>query len=129
MANNKVSMGTLYQTNCDIYKQLPPMPAEEFSRKTLNIGGWFSSRTKRKYFMFLCRELNDYTVFEFIDPNYNAATNEIRDLITSRGLPVLIDYNHEQDAYEVWIKRKGEVHMYMLFPCDDFMIRIQNQED
>lgn len=129
MGKQKINMGTLYQTNCDIYKQLPQMTKEAFETQTLNVAAWFSSRTERKYFMFLCRELNDYTIFEFIDPNYDKAKEELRDLITSRGLPILIDYNHQQDSYEIWIKRNNEVHMYMLFPCDDFIIPISNSEE
>lgn len=118
----KVNVGTLYETNCDIYKALPPMKTEDFDTKTLNIAAWFSSRTDRKYFMFLCKELSDYTIFEFKEPRYEEAKKELRSLITSRGLPVLIDYNHDLDSYEIWVKREDTVHMYMLFPCDDFMI-------
>lgn len=124
MADKKMNMGDLYSFNQTIYKQLPPIPADEYASEVFNMGMWFSSRTDRKDFMFLCRELNDYTIFHFNAPRYDDAKEELKSLITSRGIPVAIDYNHDQDSYEVWVKRGGEVHMYLLFCCDDFMINI-----
>lgn len=125
MADKNITMGNLYDLNKSLYAKLPKMDVNDFQSKILNIGMWFSSRTDRKYFMFLCRELNDYTIFEFKNPNYNQAKEELKGLVLSRGIPVAIDYDHDTDSYEIWVKRGNDCHMYKIFPCDDFMIPIE----
>jgi len=125
MTDKSVNMGNLYDLNKTLYSKMPKMKTEDFQKDVLNIGMWFSSRTERRYFMLLCRELNDYTVFEFKAPKFDVAKEELRSLILSRGIPVGIDYEHSSDTYDVWVKRGKEVYMYKLFPCDDFIIPIE----
>lgn len=132
MGENKATLGTLYDINKSAYAAMPDMDAKAFGSMTTNVGLWFSSRPERKYFMFLCRELNDYTVFHLNGTNYNLAREELIDLIKSRGACVGIEYDHAGDAYDVWVKRpivgengqRVEAFMYKLFPCDDFIIEI-----
>lgn len=120
---SRMSFGTLYDVNKMMYEKMSPMSAEDFQNYMINISLWFS-KNNFQYFMFLCRELSDYTIFNFLSTNYNKGREELIDLITSRGVPMDIEYKHEEDAYDIWVKRAGEVHMYKLFPCNDFIIEV-----
>lgn len=82
---------------------------------------------KHHYFMFLCREKSDYTIFRIAAKEEGKFKRQLTRLAYSRGVPVGINYNEVLNGYEFWIKgtrNKEEVHMYALFNCDDFVIEI-----
>lgn len=115
---------TMYDFNKAVYQNMPPMKPNEFTENMVSISLWFSSKEKAKHFMLLCRELNDYTIFEFDTYNYDDARNKLSALIVSRGNPMDVDYNHDTDTYDIWVKKNGEIYMYKLFDCEDFLIYI-----
>lgn len=127
MAKKTATLGTLYEFNQMAYKQVKPIAPAKASEMIFNIGMWFSSDPTYKYFMLLCRELNDYTIFDFRSYNYSKGEEELSELIHSRGQVLDIQYDHENDNYDIWIKSKqdGEPHMYKLFDCNDFVIPIE----
>lgn len=122
----EANMGTLYDINKVAYAKLDSMPEDKAKEMLTNIGMWFSSKKSFKYFMFLCKELSDYTIFNFESFNYSKGKDELVDLVDSRGTLLDIVYNHNSDGYEIWVRslQDGEVHMYMLFDCNDFIITI-----
>ena len=123
MAGKDIEM-TLYDLNKAMYLQMKPMEAYDFTQQMVNIALWFSSKKDAKYFMLLCKERSDYTVFDFQSYDYDTARNELTAIITNRGMPMDVDYDHDTDTYDIWVKKGGEVYMYKLFDCDDFVIRI-----
>ena len=126
MSENSVgTMGTVYDFNKLAYEKVKG-PEQRKREMLANIGMWFSSDPKFKYFMFLCRELSDYTIFNFESFNYSKAKEELEELIHERGELLDIVYNHNNDTYEIWMRTKSDnqIHMYMLFDCNDFIITI-----
>lgn len=123
MAQN-ADMGNLYDFNKMAYAKMPPIPEDKAAEKLTDIGGWFSA--SGKYFMLLCREIADYTVFNFESYDYEKGKTELEDIVKSRGSLLDIVYNDSANGYEFWVrsKRDNEIHMYMLFGCDDFIITI-----
>ena len=119
------SMGTIYDFNKLAYEKIK-VPEQKKKEMLSNIGMWFSSNPTFKYFMFLCRELSDYTIFNFETFNYSHGKEELESLIHERGELLDIVYNHNNDSYEIWIRTKSdnEIHMYMIFCCNDFVITI-----
>ena len=82
---------------------------------------------KHHYFMFLCREKNDYTIFRIAAKEEGKFKRQLTRLAYSRGVPVNITHNKILNGYEFWIKEPktdGEVFMYALFNCNDFVIEI-----
>lgn len=132
---------TTYEINKMAMAAQPELTDQQFSSHVMNMSLWFSARPNSYYFMFLCRERNDYTIFNFKEPRYEDAKRELKQLILSRGKPVSIDYDHDNDAYEIWVRtqsaqettrpktllgeEKSDIVMYRLFRCDDFIIEIQ----
>ena len=125
---------TLYQINKMAYQQVPKMNELQFNQMMNNISLWFSSKEKSRYFMLLSKELSDYTIFHLNTYDYSKAREELVELVNSRGIPVDIQYDHDTDTYDIWVRRISvdpttskptmDVVMYKMFECDDFIIEI-----
>lgn len=121
-----VSLGSLYDMNRYFYSTVPDMDAKKRDEMIMNISMWFSSKPGNKFFMMLCRELNDYTILYFEHPNYSKGKTELEELLRSRGTVKDIYYNHDTDTYDFWLLSSldGQIQMYKIFMCDDFVIQI-----
>lgn len=131
--SKKTNFGNLYEFNKMAYNKVSAIPADKAEEKFSEIETWFSatfgtvnkfSGTMTHYQMLLCRELSDYTVFTQLSSNAEAAKLDLQDVISGRGTLLDIVYNSDMNTYEIWIRTKqdGEVHMYMLFRCDGFVL-------
>lgn len=129
----KTSLGNLYEFNKIAYNKIAAIPANKAEEKFKEIETWFgatygtpneSSGSETHYQMLLCRELSDYTVFAQTSANSEEGKKALQDVVSGRGVLLDIVYNSDMNAYEIWIRAKqdNEVHMYMLFRCDDFII-------
>ena len=132
----KIEVGSLYELNQNIVAQLPPQPQEHIQEQLFKIKDWFS-KSNGKYFMLLCKEKADYTLFnfngkeitdifpEFIDKMSIKAVKELEVCIKNRGILMAINKATE-NAWEIWIKdiKNKEVHMYMLFECGSMVIEV-----
>ena len=120
------NLGSLYDMNRYFYSQMPDMDEKKKEELIMNIAMWFSSKPTNKFFMMLCRELNDYTIFHFEHPNYSKGKTELEELLKSRGQVKDIYYNHDTDTYDFWLLSSldGQIQMYKIFMCDDFIIQI-----
>lgn len=127
MAKN-LEMGNLYDFNKIAYTKMPSIPADRAKEKFQDISAWFAAKPSNKYFMLLCKELADYTVFNLSKgaDSTVAAIQELKDLTKHRGTLLDISYNENFNSYEFWVRAKqdGEVHMYLLFECNDFIIEV-----
>lgn len=123
---NGATLGSLYDMNRYFYGQSPDMDPKKRDEMIMNISMWFSSKPGNKFFMMLCRELNDYTIFYFEHPNYSKGKTELEELLKSRGIIKDIYYNHDTDTYDFWLLSAldGQIQMYKIFMCDDFIIQI-----
>ena len=121
----EVEIDTLYGINKQLYKKINPNKNNiNMQLNALEI--WFSALLNNKYFMLLCRERNDYTIFH-IKSDYKKAISELREVLESRGTILDMVYSEEFKLYECWIKdyEDEEVFMYAFFPCDDWVINIE----
>lgn len=116
----EITMGSLYEMNQQLVKKLPVLEGIKKDTALSSIGSWFSSHYKNHYYMLLCKEKSDYTVFYIPESNYLKAISEIQEVLESRGKIIAIDYVHGADAYECWVRDPEDldVHMYMLFDYD-----------
>lgn len=134
--DKKIEVASLYDLNKQVISQLPEMPQEQIQEQLIQIQKWFSN-SKGKYFMLLCREKPDYTLFnfngkeipdifpEFINKMSKHAIKELEICIKNRGILMSIN-KAGGDAWEIWIKDffNKEIHMYMLFECDQMVIEV-----
>lgn len=124
MGEYNVTMGTLYEANQQIMSQLPPMEDYKISLKLADAGVWASAQKDFKYFMLLDRYRADYTVFNFESTNLHKFSTELKGLLQERGNILSIDFNNDADYYEMWVDIEGTANMFVLFPCNSFVITI-----
>ena len=79
-----------------------------------------------KYFMLLCKDRSDYTIFNMLEDNFNMneLKEALKDCIVNRGEAYDIHYEKDTDAYEIWLKIDDEFFAYYLFPYDIGVIEI-----
>lgn len=123
MAN--VEMGTLYELNKQIMAQLPPQDKDTMNHNWTVIGDWFG-RDQNRWFMLMCKERSDFTLFHITDNNFSKAIQELKEVLEGRGQILAVQYQHGEDAFEIWVKSKKEkeVFMFMLFSAGWMVIEV-----
>lgn len=122
----QVEVDTLYGVNKQLYAKVTP--SKKQIDKQLEELKTFISYSSNTYWMLLCREKNDYTVFNIVESaKYEKMINELKEVLEGRGTIIDVRYSTTSGFYECWIKEKGtaEVFMYALFPCDSWVINIE----
>lgn len=124
--NDKISV-TLsnYEIQRQLYLKAEKPTDKEMNKKITSVGAWFSTHMECDYYMLLCKELSDYTVFHFNNMNYEKGMKELEEVLESRGIVKDIRYNANSDAYECWIEKDGEVHMYLFFAYDWGIVEVE----
>lgn len=125
-----IEIGNLYELNKEAMKKVKPIDFAGLTTGKKVIKAMFAEKISR-YFMMLCREKADYTVFEIPDMTYaGEMAQECIDCLKNRGTILSIEReNPEVSAIEFWIRGlDNENYMYMLFPCDAMIVTPFNKE-
>ena len=123
----EIEAGNVFELNKQIRRKSSPMESEKLNEAITNLAGWCSFRCNARYYMLLCKERSDYTIFRLKNFNYDQAGQEVKEVLESRGQIIGVDYLHGFDAYECWVKdpETDEPFMYMFFVCDDFIVEVE----
>lgn len=119
-----LGIGNLYDYNKNRVRLLSTLSKSKVNDAIEDLSTYISL-TENKYYMLLCRERNDYTIFktnQTISGNHHNATIAVDEIICSRGTLKEVTKDEEQNTYEFWIQNNDEVYMYLFFPCDIFVI-------
>ena len=113
----------LYDLNKQIMNTRDPLTSEEVKNEMAGIAAWFSYETD-KYFMLLCHERRDYTLFNFLGAGKKIyeGSLDLRETLECRGL--ILDIAYEKGVYSIWMRIDGESHLYHLFPYDLGVVEI-----
>lgn len=120
---SNVEMGTVY----DLNKQLVQSTEKVISPYKLNekkkLIKTFVRECKDNYFMLLCNERKDYTIFNCISDKTEDKLNELANVfvdecLINRGQIKGIDLTEHKDAIEVWLSIDDEAFCYYFFPYD-----------
>jgi hypothetical protein len=125
-ADSECSIGTLYDMNKEIIKQEGKLSKSKIRDKFKKMKTWLVNKQfDTQYFMLLCRERYDYTVFNTKEKDFDTMTKEIQAILENRsGIFHSIDETKNKDAYELWVNIDGEMFMYYLFPYDWGVIEV-----
>ena len=97
--NKEIDLGiTLYDVNKDLMAKENPLDPIDFNKKIKEVS---ETIAKKEYWMLLCNERKDYSVFKI--ENINNITKELTETITNRGQVISID-KQEDGNYEIWIR-------------------------
>ena len=117
---------TLYDVQKEMYKQVPPLDAIMVTKNIEEISQKMND--SYKYGLLLCRELNDYTIFDLTNKDNNEAQEKIKNELLlsfqSRGEIMDMMDGSDEDSWHIWVKQNDEYYMYLLFKCDDWVINI-----
>lgn len=118
---SEVSLGSMYDLNKNLMQQEKALSPVKITNKIKELIPYFS---KGKYFMLLCHERRDYTIFQVKNDTYQSpilAAKELKDCLKNRGEILAID-PAEGGAYEIWIRNLEGCFAYYLFPYDEAVI-------
>ena len=124
----EVAIGSLYEANQLIMKDETPFSKAEIIAAMEQIAIWVhDNAASEKYYMMLCKELSDYTVFDLNEkgntPHYcNTMAADVIDCIQNRGTLLSIEATEDNKAWEIWIKMIDGTHAYYLFPYTSAVI-------
>lgn len=118
----------LYDLNKQIFKGVKEMTNEAKEKGKKEVIEFVKSQSLKniKYWMLLCREKADYTLFDFIrKDNLDFFGSEFMETIENRGKIKSIEKdNYAGTHIEIWIDVDGEDHCYMFFPYNEGVIQI-----
>lgn len=114
-----IGLGNMYDVNKNLMKNEPILSKSKIREKITQIA---ADTPHNSYYMLLCRELTDYTVFIYNDDvdEFKAA---MRDCIINRGFCKGID-KQEDGTWEIWIQADKESlpNAYYFFNCNQCII-------
>ena len=127
----EINGGNFYDINKQLILQNEkPLTKDQIEEAKELISNYFKSH-KEQYFMLLCHEQRDYTIFNFThpDPKFPSdlrdAKEEVILCLNNRGTIVSIEpADKNNSAIEIWIEEGGEAYCYYLFPYDEGVIEI-----
>lgn len=122
----QVTLGTLYDVNKQIVAQEPEISVEKMVEAQKSLYNWIFA-SKHNYYMLLCHELRDYTLFN-LDATSEKRTNKateaagnILECMTNRGQLISVEFQSD-GAYELWLRNDEGCFAYYLFPYDNAVL-------
>lgn len=117
MAEAKI---TMYDAAKQLAANEDPMDPIIFIRKTNEIA---KDMLNKEYWMLLCRERNDYSIFLTTDATKKSIAKELIPTLSNRGQVLLMD-KQPDGAFEIWIRdyKTKENFAYYLFDYSNAII-------
>ena len=122
---------TLYDINKQMVGKLPPIDIadEEIAKRYNKAFNDFIEKIQNKYYMFLCRELNYFTLFHKNPDNDETFNDVIIEIINNYGTWITWEWaDEEHTTLEYWakvkIQGKEEVCCFMLFGYDNGVVEV-----
>ena len=123
-----VDMGlNVYEFNKNIMKQLPVMEEDGINNVKQELRNYLENTPAEQYLMMLCKEKNDYTLFNFYDTWDDAQfADDVIECFDNRGLGIVnAEIIDNGVAIELWVKEPGQMEdadLYYIFPADEMVI-------
>lgn len=126
----EVNLGTLYDFNKEAMKKEKSLDLIQFNHLTKEIVEDMVDKLYfgEQYWMLLCHERRDYTLFNIIAVSDNTTIEEeLRPTLHNRGLILSIE-KQKDGAWEIWIRdpETEENFAYYLFQYDSGVIEIND---
>lgn len=122
----ELNLGTLYDFNKEAMKNEKPLDLIQFNVQTKEVCVEMQER-EAQYWMLLCHERRDYTVFNIIAcSDVKDIEVELRPTLLNRGTIISIE-KQPDEVWEIWIRDEdGDNFVYYLFPYDIGVIEVNN---
>ena len=129
-ATSEVTLGNLYDINKQLMERAPDITDAELQLAKGHLRTWLANNFTQKYFMLLCHELRDYTIFNLDKTNTWAAAHyeniqfacsDIIECMTNRGTILSIE-DQPDNTWEFWIRNSEGCFVYYLFPYGEAVL-------
>lgn len=123
---SNITLGTAYEINKNLVEKYEKeLTIKELQNKKTEIIN-FIQETEGQYYMLLCNDKKDYTIFNILNKNnIKEMTNILVDeCLTNRGIIKGIDLTKDKCAIEIWLSIENEAFCYYFFKYDDAVIEI-----
>ena len=119
----EIQSQTLYELNQQLMANEKKISGLDLISKRKSLEMFFKN-SSAEYFMMLCKERSDYTLFHLHDEkSYIKSAEEVIECMKERGTILAIDRTQDSLAYEIWIRFENEVNScYYLFEYDKGVI-------
>ena len=123
---SNITLGTAYEINKNLVEKYEKeLTTKELQNKKTEIIN-FIQETKGQYYMLLCNDKKDYTIFNILNKNniekmINILVDEC---LINRGIIKGIDLTKDKCAIEIWLSIENEAFCYYFFKYDDAVIEI-----
>lgn len=125
---SEVTLGTAYEINKNLVQKYEKELTEQELEEKEDMIAKFITEKLNFYFMLLCHDKRDYTLFNLNGINdYNTGVKtakELYDCLKNRGQIKGIDRTEDGMAVEIWISDGKESYAYYFFPYDEGVIEI-----
>lgn len=124
-----LDMGTLYDLNKNLVKQNEIELTEAVLNSKKEIVKNFIIKQNNYYYMLLCNDRKDYTVFHWNNICEDGGAMEIAKILVdeclkNRGEIRGIDITKDKGAIEIWLLIDEEAFVYYFFPYDSAIIEV-----
>lgn len=116
--------GNLYDINKNLVAQNEIKLSEGILNSKKEIIKNFINKTNNNYYMLLCNERKDYTVFHNNNLSMETAKILVDECLINRGEIRGIDLTKNKDAIEIWLMIDEEAFVYYFFPYDMGVIEV-----
>lgn len=125
---NVLNLGTQYEFSKNMVSQLPALNEGNLNSKKEIVKN-FIIKQNNFYYMLLCNEQKDYTVFHWNNICDDTGAMEITKILVdeclkNRGEIRGIDLTENKDAVEIWLYIDEEAFVYYFFPYDEAIIEV-----
>lgn len=122
----KIAVSTLYEINKSLVKQNEVKLSKDVLNNKKEIIKNFVNQTNNNYYMLLCNERKDYTIFDLwsikLDDLMKLVNCLIDECLIPRGEIRGIDLTKDKQAIEIWMIIDNEAYVYYFFPYDNGVI-------
>ena len=118
---HEVTLGSLYDINQQLMQQEPLLSNELKIEKITQLQKWFAKNISEQYFMLLCNDQKDYTLFNLESKHfspvqmYETAAQDVIECLENRGSILAITLE-DNNAWELWIRNSEGNFAYYLLP-------------
>lgn len=119
---HKVELGSLYDINKSLIENNVVSLTEEEMDEKKQMVITFLEDTDNHYYMLLCNDRKDYTVFHKDGGVECLQDILIDECLPNRGKTKSFELTENKDAIEIWLSIDGESYCYYFFPYDSAII-------
>ena len=133
----EITLGTLYDLNKTLVEKREIELTEGILNSKKEIVKNFIIGTNNSYYMLLCNEQKDYTIFNITtcacenqcmdcrkDKVKECVNILVDECLKNRGIIKGIDITKDKGAIEIWLSIDGEAYVYYFFPYDAALIQV-----